>query len=66
MMNKKEIEDICNGYVTFRIKTNNYESGTLNTDMLEFVKDNILIIKEGKHETVIQVKDIRLIRGTLL
>ena len=62
-MNKKQIETIGNKYVTFEIETNNFKSEPLNMDKIEFVYENLILIREGKKDVFIQMKDVKIIRG---
>lgn len=63
-MNKKQILDIAEKYVTFQIITNNYESGMLNLDKIDFPFEGVLkIVEASSVDVYLQIKDIRIVRG---
>lgn len=66
-MNKKQIETIAEKYVNFTLETNNYTSPALNTGMIEFPMEGLILIHEKKGRDVfLQTKDIRVITGVRL
>ena len=64
-MNKKQIETIAEQYVTFQIETNNYKSGMLNKNKIDFPMEGLIVIHEER-DVFIQIKDVRVIRGVRL
>ena len=64
-MNKKQIETIVKGLVTFTIETPNYRSGVLNSSKIEFPVEGLMLIHDDK-ETYIETKAVKIIRGVRL
>ena len=64
-MNKKQVENITKNLITFKIVTNNYESGTLNSNKIDFPCEGIIRLHEQR-EVYLQIKDIKMIKGVKL
>ena len=64
-MNRKQIENIVDKLVTFKVITNNYQSGFINTDKMNFPHEGIIQITDdiNNKEVFLQIKDIKSIIG---
>ena len=63
-MNKKQLIEISEKYVTFEVETNKYRSPALNKDKIDFPYEGVLkIVEPQKIDVFIQIKDIRIVRG---
>ena len=63
-MNKKQIIDIVQEYVTFEILTANYKSPRLNLNKIDFLGDNLIkIVEDSQKDVYIQTKDVIIVRG---